>query len=180
MNFTRKLFLNFAIGTIIWFATGCASTNNDSSSKSPFAQWANSPSCTYRIVIVPQHSSQSEVHEIANKYNAPAFSQPSHGFIVDAMTSGLSHTAGAADPKSWGLVRGLVENLEAINTTGKHWDIFVMTGASYLFSQTLKAMPDNGLSTASGTVHLVSWQKTTEIEDAVKRISNGKFNVVYE
>lgn len=96
------------------------------------------------------------------------------------MTGGLSHTAGAADPKSWGLVRGLVDNLEAINTTGKHWDIFVMTGASYLFSQTLKAMPDQGLSNASGTIHLVGWQKTAAIENDISRISNGKFNVLYE
>jgi hypothetical protein len=170
----------FSIGTIICCATGCASTNDDSSTKSPFAQWANSASCNYRIVIVPPHSSPSEVQEIANKYDAPTFSQPSHGFIVDAMTGGLSHTLGNADPKSWGLVRGLAENLEAINSTGKHWDVFVMSGASYLFSQTLKAMSDDSLSAANGTIHLVGWQKTIEIENDISRISNGKFNVVYE
>jgi len=176
MNLIQKLFLNCAIGTVVGFASGCASTNGDSS----FQKWADSASCSHRFVIVSQHLSKAKVQEIANKYGAPTFYKPSNGFLVDAMAGGLSHTAGAADPKSWGLVRSLVKKLEIINATKKHWDIFVMEDASYLFAQTLKAMPDNDLSAANGVIHLVGWKKTIEVEDAIYRISNGKFIVVYE
>jgi hypothetical protein len=132
------------------------------------------------MAIVQPHIARSEAQEIANQYNATLFYEPSQGFLGDALNGGLTHTLGAADPKSWGLVRGLAENLEAINSTRKHWDIFVMSGASCLFSQTLKAMSDDSFSAANGTIHLVGWQKTIEIENNISRISNGKFSVVYE
>ena len=175
----RNLMRGLQIVCAVWLA-GCASTPGKSSAKSGFAHWANSPSCTHRVIIAPENTTKAEARELAEKYRAAVCYDPPKGLGVDPVYWGLAHTAGSIAPKTWGQVRGLSEKLIAINDTGNHWDIYVMAGASWLFLQTLKVMPERALSNSSGIVHLIGWQKTPEIEDGLLRLSSDKFRVSYE
>lgn len=93
---------------------------------------------------------------------------------------GFAHTLGGVMPKSEGLVRDLSGKLKVINDTGKHWTLFVTPGASRVFCRAVEAMPDGGLSNANGTMYLLNWQKSPALEEAVQRVSKGKFEVSYK
>jgi hypothetical protein len=169
-----------AVLSCMLFLTGCAGSSQSSPATASFNRWVNSSNCTDRLVIAAPGTSKSEAQSLANQFRATVLLESSKPLATDLVYKGLTRTAGAVAPKSWGLARQLSDYLQTIDKSGRKWDIFAVKDASWLLSRTLEIFSEGSLSTTNSTVHLVGWEKSKAIEDELHRVSAGKFEVVYE
>ena len=76
-------------------------------------------------------------------------------------------------------MRELIAELEGINAKGNEWEFIIPDIGERYFFITLKSMDKDSLSNISGTVYLAHSSENKLIEDELKRVSGGKFSVLY-
>ncbi|MFC1620798.1 hypothetical protein ACFL2G_00700 [Candidatus Omnitrophota bacterium] len=76
-------------------------------------------------------------------------------------------------------MKELIVELQGINATEEEWEFIIPGIAEEFFFVTLKNMDNDSLSKVKGTVYLPDSSKNDSIEAGIKRVSNGRFVVIY-
>ncbi len=128
-----------------------------------------------RIVIVGENVRQDIALYYEKKYDALVWFTPFEGRMSKVANNLVQSGMGPSRA-----MRGLISELNSINYSVGRWEIIVPKIAEKYFLTALKNMASSSLSKARGAVVLIDSKGYTEMENELRRVSDGNFFVTYE
>ena len=162
MSLLKALFLG-----IIILGAGCA--------PAPFNGGHLGFSDSRRVVIVGENVQASLAEYYQREYDCPVWFTPFEGKVANATNNLLESGLGPSRA-----IRALIKELYSINYTVGRWEIIVPKIAEKYFLKALKNMQTSSLGKARGMVVLIDSSGFPEMEQEVKRVTDGFFFVTYE
>lgn len=129
----------------------------------------------HRVLIVGENVEPSIAEYYQKKYDILVWFTPYRGDMKNFTNNLWESGIGPSVP-----IRSLIVELKSINHTMGKWQIYVPRIAEKYFIRTLKHMGSGSLSKARGAVVLIDSQYVPDIENEVRRVTQGSFFVEYE
>ena len=153
--------------TLILLVTGCT--------RVPMTTGSLGYEDSRRVIIVGENADPNIAGYYQKKYDALVWFTPYEGQFVNKANNFLQSGLGPSVA-----MRSLIKELRSINYSVGQWEIFVPGMAENYFLTTLKNMEDRCLSKARGMIILLDSKGNKDIEDQLKRVTDGNFFVNYE
>ena len=128
-----------------------------------------------RIVVVGENVDPNIAVYYQKKYDALVWFTPYEGKLTNKVNNFLQSGMGPSVA-----MRSLINELKSINYTVGQWEIIIPGLAENYFLATLKNMDDHSVSKARGSVVLVDSKGNKDIEEQLKRTTDGDFFVSYQ